>query len=232
MCSSRKIAKILGIAAINGALYAAGGAINGAIGASVMRDAHHDGYNVLESVRMGAAGGAVIGAAIGMVKEILHVLDKEFDILCRSDEARNKDHFDNSIQTAVGELILSLATITASGALGHEMLKDMIHMSLQMSVVALLVGSAVFAGAFLALACCCIGCCLCLAASKACLQSSNDSSPRVSIQMPSFGDFRKTSIHDVGAMGEMFRKVSIGDVEAPKEAPATTPSGPSLVKSV
>ena len=228
MCSTRKIAKMVGVAAINGAVYAACGAIDGAIGGRVMRDAHHDGYSVIESVRMGAAGGAVIGAAIGLSKEILHVLDKEFHFLCRSDEARSKDHFDNSIESTIGELILGIATMAAAGALGHEMLREMTHMSLAMSAVALSVGSAVFAGAFLALACCCMGCLCCLALTKACV--SGDSGPRASIELPSFSDFRKTSISDVGTMGEMFRKVSMpsggGDVEAPKEAPVSTPGGP------
>lgn len=229
MCSTRNIAKILGKAAVNGVIYSAFGAIDGAVGAAVMRRAHHTSYDVLESVRVGAAGAAVIGGAAGFAKELIHVLDKEFHFLPRSDEARNKDHFDNTIETAIGELIIGLATMAASGALGHEMLKSITQMSLAMCAFSLFVGSATIAGAFAALFCCCAACCCCLAGTKKGLEVANGSGPRASFEMPSFADFRKTSIHDVGTMGDMFRKVSVqsrGDVEAPKEAPPTTPGGP------
>lgn len=203
MSTTRKLTIILGKSALNGLCYAAGGAIDGAIGAKVMEDGGHSGYDVLESVRVGAAGAAVVGTAVGLLKEFLHLLDQKYHFLGRDDDVRDKKHFDQSFELMMGEIVLGIGTMAAAGALGHEMLLSIAEMSLSASVVALSVGAAVMAAACLALFCCCYSCLCC------CKAVRNDSENRA--EAPSFRDLRKTSI------GDMFRKASAsrGDVEAP-----------------
>jgi hypothetical protein len=177
--------RVLGKIALNGAGYAAGGAMDGAIGAKIMLDAGYDSYNILETVRAGAAGGAVVGAAVGIVKEIFHYIDVKYHIT--SDEDRDFHHgYQHTEEKFIGEMIVSIALMAASGALGHEMLQAIAEMSLGMTAAALAVGSAVMAGACLALFCCCFACAKGLGV-KHRHEDSDSHMPRLSAMRASIG---------------------------------------------
>ncbi len=162
MMSTARTFRVIGIAAMHGVLYSSIGALDGAIGGKIMRDAGHDSYKVLESVRAGAAGAAIVGTAMGLFKEMLHLFDQQYEFLPREAAERERPHMDHSIEKAMAEIVFSILSMSAAGALGHLMLHKIAEMSLGQAVAALAVGATVIAAAFLAVFCCCFACGLCL----------------------------------------------------------------------
>lgn len=156
--STARTFRVIGIAAMHGVLYSSIGALDGAVGAKIMRDAGHDSYKVLESVRAGAAGAAIVGTAMGLFKEMLHLLDQQYEFLPREAAVREWPHMDSSIEKTLAEMVFSILSMSAAGALGHLMLHKIAEMSLGQAVAALAVGATVIAGAFLAVFCCCYAC--------------------------------------------------------------------------
>ena len=204
MSSTRYCIGVFGLVAMHGVFYAATGAIDGAIGAKVMQDAGYEGYHVLQSVRMGAAGGAVVGAAVGLTKELLHALDQKFEFLPRDPNLRAIKHYQQTVELGVGEIILSIASMAASGALGFKMLMHFMTMSLQQAVIALTVGSSIMCAASLALVACCYCCVVCCVGALAKQPTTPDYD---------MGTFRKASL------GSIFASMS----QAPAPAPVRQP---------
>ena len=148
-------AKIIGKLILNGAVYATGGAMNGAVGAKILSDGGYTGYSVLEATRVGAAGNAVVGASIGIFKELT-------SRICCDESNKNKNR-KADIAKILGEIALSVGTTTLGGMLGHTMLKQIADMSLEKTAAAMAVGSSTIIGAATALVlvggcCALIGC--------------------------------------------------------------------------
>ena len=152
---------LLGEMIITGAGAAAHGALAGAVGAKILESAGYAGYSVLEATRMGAAGGAVLGAGVGFVSGLF--------------VSRNKDEEQSkSFKELVGAIALTTGMSTVSGVLGHAMLNSIVEMPLEKIAAAMATGSGVVMGSLLAGFVVLGGCALCLTYSRDSLHSVND----------------------------------------------------------
>jgi len=211
---------VLGKIVLAGAGYAAGGTIAGSIGAKVMQDAGYDGYDILEAVRTGAAGGAVVGATIGILKELFHLIDVKYHIT--SDEDRDFHRgYEHTWEKFVGEMVVSIGAMAAAGAIGHEMLMEIAKMSLGMTVAALAVGEAVFAGAFLALGACCCCCLLCCKGTKNRNENGGRGieTPRLSALRSSIGGMWNRDSDEEKAADTTAAPPAAGSIPAPGGSP-------------
>lgn len=132
MCTTKTLGNMLWQAAT----HAAGAALCGAVGASILDKSGYTEYSPLEATRMGAAGGAVLGAASSVIRNACCFFREEQPIT-----VRNK-----SWQEVVGEMANATGIATFSGLMGHFILKTVTQMPLNKTAAAMAVGSAVCLG--------------------------------------------------------------------------------------
>lgn len=121
------IGAVLG-AAVVGAI---GGVISGAVGSGIMHAANHTGYNVLESVEMGATGGGVFMGGMALVAGL-----SSFGLF------QSRGHM---ASTGLGFIL----NCFLSGLIGYAILHEatpVVAMDLAETAIAFAVGSLVFSG--------------------------------------------------------------------------------------
>ena len=177
--STARTLRILGIAAAHGAVYAGLGALDGVVGASILRDRGYENYDLAESAKTGAVGGASVGLLMGFYKEIVHLLDQLYVFLKRSEAERKAPHLYPNRHTLTAELAFSIPAMAIAGALGHVFLLKIAEMTLNQAIAALAVGAAVIAAPLVLLLC---GALVCLPGMQECLLLSKlHNDERVSI---------------------------------------------------
>lgn len=124
--------------ALGAASYAATGALTGVVGAAILKDAHHAGYDTLVATRHGAIGGAILGVpATALVNAFVPI---------NAATGRREWWVDGAIGAGIS---------AASGALGAAVLNAAAHPTRSMdsaqSAAACAVGSGVFLAAGAAL---------------------------------------------------------------------------------
>lgn len=138
MTTSRLLVKMVGVSAS----HAAYGAAAGAIGAAVLKNHGHIGYIVSEATNVGAAGNAVIGAAVGLLDGLTELCGIEVE----------------SSNSFWSHMTAGVALSTLGGMLGHAMLKSSAEMTLEKTAAAVATGGGVLVGctaALYLLAICC-----------------------------------------------------------------------------
>lgn len=152
-----------------------GGVISGSVGSGIMQAANHTGYNVVESVEMGAVGGAIFLGGAGL--------------------ALASVGFFNSRGAHAGGLTAFVLNSLISGLIGYAILHEatpVVAMELRETAIAFAVGAVVFGGAagvaaFFAFCCGMICCASCLLRSQAEADSSDNFQIVESRRVPLYG---------------------------------------------
>ena len=128
----------VGAAILGVGLFAASGAISGAVGAAILESAGHKSYDPTASARTGALGASILSIPYIAIVACLTAI-------CSNSESKKAN--------TLGTIILGVAFTAAAGALGNAILEEYDNPGSASAATA--VGAAVVGGCTAALSACC-----------------------------------------------------------------------------